>query len=206
MAESLFSAMTRDLHKSKSLILAGRSTLDSSQGQPSLAGGGLDTGSVGGDKDVLSAEQEFEELSRWCHMPGQVASSLEATSAQETEPAIESVPLTKNESEAIQMGSVEVAPILIKSVGVVKQRYRQLQRDDEIEEARKASRLKRNFAEQKKPRRVAATEAEPAEPVVLPIVPHGLRIDNLCYAKVESAADFSWLLPFLSYTLVLHRL
>lgn len=175
-----FSALTRDLSKSKSLIQAGRSALETAGSPrfPSSENGVV----VGGDKDIVSIEDEFGELAKWCcQQPGQSVSNIEANIIEETATEEESNGKMDQESD-----DEVVRSILIRSVGVVKQRYRKLRRDEEQMDSRKASRLKRKFNEEKRaPLSTTAVSVRLDSKPEVPAVHFDITIDKLSYSKVS---------------------
>jgi hypothetical protein len=185
MSTSSFSALTRDLNKSKSLILAGRNALD--------AGGSQTDSFAARPASVGAAEDEFEELARWCSaQPGQSLSLVDEGNAKGLEAGETSEPLPSpvcDESSVSTAG--DIAPILIKSVGTVKQRYRMLQREEELELAKKASRLKRSWAAEKKAPASDSTAGldgdgyeDEDEEVLAPAVQYDIVLEELNYSKV----------------------
>ena len=180
MSASTFSSLTKDLNKSRSLLQAGRSIVDASPS--SSFSGGIDTASVGGDADVTGLEDEFAELAKWCsEQPGQ--SFVEGNPAVKTEDAAATL-LQKGETAKEGEEDGNIKPILISSVGTVKQRYRSLQREEEKKEARKASRLKRNFTEEVKESVVSTSDVEEVVAPAAPVVHYDITLENLAYSKV----------------------
>lgn len=180
MSASSFSSLTKDLNKSRSLLQAGRSIVDSTP--CSSFDGGIDTASVGGDADVVSLEDEFAELAKWCsQQPGQsVVEGIPTVKAKEIVNVLEK---EENPKEDDEDGSIQ--PILISSVGTVKQRYRSLQREEEKKEAKKASRLKRNFTEEAKEPVSCISEADEEVAPNTPVVQYDVVLENLSYSKVH---------------------
>ena len=181
----------KELNRSRSLVHAGKSVLDRT---------------VSVSKEITNSVSEVSSNSTatWDSlMEGStnntaVNSGLVAALDSSTTPDLKSVEnISESLSDDISHENYTddaVAPILIHSAGSVRQRYRQLKKEEEQKEALKATRLKRNFNLRPSPKDFPYA-VDPvhncAEPVSEAVSLFDITIDNLNYSKVFSSIHYS---------------
>ena len=184
-----FTSLTRDLHKSKSLIHAGRSSMsmESIQLSTDINSNYAD---IVADANICDAESEFEEISKITSQQQDLipASHIHSVGKRIKQKTFES-DSNVAENETSELNVAPTIPILIKSVGTVRQRYRLLQMEEAAESEKRAKRFRRHFFPKNNSIAITKTDQISRIPVLecatTPLVAYDIVLDDLDCIKVS---------------------
>jgi hypothetical protein len=191
-----FSSLTKELRKSRSLILAGKSALGTTENETATK---IFPPSVGDPTTMPPVSVEAAEDS----FPPSVCPDKSAVSGQEdyalvAERVIAENDLRDESSQEEYSGSnaQQHDPILIYSVGTVKQRYRMVKKKEEEREALKAIRFKRSNQVKPAPDigRVEQQQQQDMEVDASAQLQYDMIVDNIKYSTVSLV--FFILIPY----------
>ena len=193
-----FSSLTKELKKSRSLVLAGKSAMGSSGRETAAI---ISYPSFGDSRELgnasVAAVTNIQSVS--------VTSALDNEIESKAIPDVPALDSNQGELIAVEqstggdvlstilhekdpgMTNLQPEPILIYSVGTVRQRYRIVKRKEEEREAQKMTRLKRTTQVKPAPDGLAMeSPTDKLEAVAPPQSQYDVIVDNIKYSTVST--------------------